>query len=113
MPGGCQRAGLGFTVTDNARDEQAGVVKDRAEGMAERISKLAPFVDRAWRFGRDVAWDAAGKGELLEELFEAGRVLRDSRINFTVRSFEIHIRDDGRPAMAGTGNVNHVEAVLL
>jgi hypothetical protein len=60
--------------TDDAGDDQAGVVEDGAERMAERIAELAAFVDRARRRGRHVARDAAGKGELCEQLLQSGLI---------------------------------------
>jgi len=47
MPGGGEWPGLGLTIADDARDQQVRVVEGGAKGMRERISELAPFVDRA------------------------------------------------------------------
>ena len=47
MPGGGQRAGLGFAVADDAGDDQVGIVERRAEGVAEAVAQLATLVNRA------------------------------------------------------------------
>ena len=49
MPGGGQRAGLGFAVADDAGDDQVGIVEGGPEGMADRISQLAPLMNRPRR----------------------------------------------------------------
>ena len=67
VPGGGERAGLGFAVADAAGDDEVGVVEGRAEGVRERVAELAAFVDGAGSFGRAVAADAAGEGEAAEE----------------------------------------------
>src|SRR3954453_9410136 len=50
-----------------AEAEQVGVVERGAEGVAQGVAELAPLVDRAGGFGGDVAGDAAGEAELLEQ----------------------------------------------
>ena len=49
MPGGRQGARFRFTVADDAGDDQTGIVERGPEGMAERISQLAAFVNRPRR----------------------------------------------------------------
>ena len=46
LPCGRQGAGFRFTVADDAGDDQIGIVERGPEGMAERISQLAAFVNR-------------------------------------------------------------------
>ena len=89
VPGGGQRSGLGFAVADHRGDDQVGIVERRAAGVREHVAQLAAFVDRAGRLRRAVAADAAGKGELLEELAQAFVVFALLRIDLGVRSFEI------------------------
>ena len=67
MPTGGERAGLRFAIADDARDEQVGIIERRPVGVRQRIAQLAAFVNRAGRLRRDVARDAAGEGELLEQ----------------------------------------------
>jgi hypothetical protein len=97
LPGGRQRAGFRLAVADDAGDDQVGIVERGAEGMAERIAELAALVDRARRRRRDMAGNAAGKRELLEQLFQAGFVLRDVRIDLAPGAFEIDIADQAGP----------------
>jgi hypothetical protein len=50
---------------------------------------------------------------LLEQLLQPGFVLGDVRINFTPSAFEVNIADNRRAAVAGTGDVEHVQVILL
>src|SRR5579863_10347859 len=81
--------------------------------MAERVAQLAAFVNRARRRRRNVAGNSTGKRELLEQLLEPGFVLADVRINLTVAAFEISIAHERRAAVTRTGNVEHVQVILL
>ena len=112
MPRGRERPGLGLAVTHDAGDDQIGIVERHAVGMRETVAKLAAFVDRAWRFWRDVAADVAREGELLEELLHPFRVLALVRIDFGVRPFEIRRPQHARRPVARSGHENHVEVVL-
>src|SRR5438046_667442 len=71
VPAGRHRTGLGFAVTDNARDNQFRIVEGGTVRVCERITELASLVDRAWRFRCRVTRDAARKGELREEPLHA------------------------------------------
>src|SRR5207248_9171130 len=77
------------------------------------IPELAPVVDRPWRIGRVVAWDAAGKRELAEQLAQAGLVPRDVGVPLGVRAPHVGVRDARGPAMTGTHDVDRVEVALL
>ena len=112
LPSGRQRTGLGLAVADDARDDQAGVVERRAEGVAERVAELAAFVDRARRRGRHMARDAARKRELLAQLLHSGFVLADVRIDLAVAALEVGVGNQRRAAVARTGDVEHVQIVL-
>ncbi len=81
--------------------------------MAERVAQFAAFVDRSRRCRRDVARYAAREGKLLEKLLQPGLIPRDIGIDLAPRALQIHIADDGRAAMAGTGDVEHVQVVGL
>ena len=113
MPRRRQRPGLGLAVADHAGDDQVGVVERRAESVAERVTELAAFVDAARRFGRHMAGNAAGEAELLEELEQAVLVLGDLVVNLGVGAFEVDVGKHRRSAVAGAGDVDHVEVVLL
>ena len=113
VPRGRERTGFRFAIADHARDDEIGVVEDGAERMAQRVAELAAFVDAAGRFRRDVARNAAGKRELLEQDLEPGLVARDGRVDLAVGAFEIRVRDERRPAMTRARDVDHVEVVLV
>ena len=113
MPGRGQRPGLRFAVADHAGDDQIGIVEHRPERMAERIAQLAALVDRARALRRRVARNSSGKGELHKELPQPGLILADVGIDLAVGAFEIGVADDGRAAVPGAGDVDHVEVVLL
>ena len=68
MPRRGQWPGFRFTITHDAGDDEIGIIKHRAEGMTERITQLATFMNGARRFRGNMTRDAAGKGELLEQL---------------------------------------------
>src|SRR5262249_9144987 len=112
MPGGRERPCLRLAVADDACDDEIRIVERGAGRVRERIAELSPFVDRARRFGSDVAGHAAGEGKLLEELAQPGFVARDVRINLRVGSFEVDVPDERRAAVSGARDVNHVEVVL-
>ena len=81
--------------------------------MAEGIAQFAALVDGAGRLRRGVAGNAAGERELEEELAQPGLVLADFGIHFAVGAFQIGVAHHGRAAMAGAGNVDHVQIVFL
>jgi hypothetical protein len=60
-----------------------------------------------------VARDAAGEGKLLEEHFHPFFIFGDVRVDLAVRPFQIGIGHQCRPAVAGPGDVDHVEIVFL
>ena len=113
LPGGGQRSGLGLAVPDHAGDDQAGIVECGAEGMAERIAKLATFMDRSRRGRRHMARDAARERELLEQPLQPGLVLADVGVDLAVRAFEVCVRHQRRAAMPGACDVDHVDVVFL
>ena len=113
VPRGGERAGLGLAVTDNTGGDQAGVIHHGAEGVRERVAQLAALVDGARRLGRDMARDAAGERKLLEQALHAGRVARDIRVHVGVRAVEIVLRDHGVAAVAGAGEIDHIEVIFV
>src|SRR5262249_59821670 len=82
-------------------------------GVRDGIAELAAFVYRAGRLRRHMARDAAGERELGEQAVQPLLVARDVRINLTVGSLKIGVRNQAGPAMPRAGNVDHVEVVLL
>jgi hypothetical protein len=61
MPARRQWSSLGFTVTHHTARDQIRIIKHRSEGVQQRVTKLAAFVNRTRHFRRDVAGNAAGK----------------------------------------------------
>src|SRR5215475_105289 len=113
MPARRQRSSFRFTVADDAGNDQIGVVECRPIGVRDGIAEFAALVYRTGRLRRHVARDAAGERELGEQAFQPLLVARDVRINLTVGSLEIGVRNQAGPAMPRAGNVDHVEVVLL
>src|ERR1700747_3433310 len=60
-----------------------------------------------------MARDTAGERELREEPFHSLFIGKNIRINLTISSLEIGVRDQARPPMPGSGDVDHVEVVLF
>ncbi len=108
VPAGGQWAGFGLAVSDDAGDDQAGVVEGGAVGVGEGVAEFAAFVDGAGGLGGDVAGDAAGEGELAEEFPHAFGVLGDVGVFLGVGAFEPGVGDCGGAAVAGAGDVDHV-----
>ena len=66
MPRSCQRPGFCLAVADHAPDNQRGIIKNGAEGMAERISEFAALMNRSRTLCRGMARNSPRKGELRE-----------------------------------------------
>ena len=113
VPGSCQRARFRFAVADHRRDDQVGIVERSAAGVRKHIAEFAAFVDRAWRFGSAVAADAAGKGELLEELAQACLVFALVGVDLGVGALQVDRAQNAGSAVAGSGEKDHVQVVLL
>ena len=95
LPRGRKRTGLGLAVAHHGHGQQARVVHDGAVSVAERVAELAALVDGAGRLGRKVARDAAGVGELAEELLQAGLVIGDVGANLAVGAVEQRLSSTG------------------
>jgi hypothetical protein len=70
-------------------------------------------VDRPGRGRRHVARNSARKRELLEQLFQPGFVLGDIGVDLTPGALQVHVADDRRATVAGSGDVEHIEVVRL
>ena len=81
--------------------------------MAERIAQFAAFVNRPRRRRRHMAGNPAGERELREQLFHPGLVLGDVRIDFAPGAFEVNIAHNRRTAVTGTGDIEHIQVILL
>ena len=113
VPGGGQGAGLGLAVADDAGGDQVGVIQHRAEGVGQGVAQLTALMDGAGGLRGHLAGDAAGEGELLEELLQALFILADVGVDLAVRPLQIGLGDHGVAAVAGTGEVDHVQVVLV
>jgi len=76
---------------------RSGLVERGSEGMAERVSQLATFVNRPWRRRSNVAGNPAGKRELPEQFLHSSFILGDVRINLTPGAFEITLPTSAAP----------------
>ena len=113
MPRRGQRSGFRLAIADDAGHDEIGIVEHGAKRMAERIAQFAALVDRARTLRRCVAGNPSGKRELKKELPKPGLILADVRIDLAVSALEISVAHDGRAAVPGAGDVNHVEVVFL
>ena len=95
LPRGRERTGLGLAIAHHGHGQQARVVHNGAVGVAERVAELAALVDGTGRLGRKVARDAAGIGELAEELLQAGLVIGDVGANLAVGAVEQRLSSTG------------------
>src|SRR5580704_18764518 len=113
MPSRCQRTRFGFSVSNNTGHYQIGIVEGCSVGVRQSVSKLSPFVDRAWCFGCNVTRNASREAELFEQALHSLRVLRNVGIKFAVGSLHVRLCNQPRTAVAGTNYVNHVEIVAF
>ena len=96
LPRGGQSGRLGLAVAHHGDREQARVVHDGAEGVGQGVAQLAALVDGAGGLGSEVARDAAGVGELAEELLQTGLVIGDVGTDLAVGAVEQGLRGAGR-----------------
>src|SRR5262245_18617956 len=68
-------------------------------------------MDRARRFGSHMAWNPAGKRELLEESFHSFFVLRNIRINLTIRPLQVSIGHQSGSAVSRSRDINHIQVM--
>src|ERR1700747_1026435 len=109
MPTCPQWPGFGFAISNHAAYKQIRIIECSAISVRDGIAKFAAFVNRARRFRSDVAGNSAGKRKLFEEMWKAFFVLRNVRVDFAVRSFEVGVRDQTWAALARTCDGDHIE----
>ena len=80
--------------------------------MGQGVAKLAALVDGARSLGCKVAGNAAGIGELTEELLQAGLVIGDVGTNLTIGAVEQGLRGTGRAAVTGAHKEHSVLLVI-
>src|SRR5258708_5876206 len=66
-------------------------------------------MDRAWRFGRNVAGNAPRKAKLLEQAFHSFQVLGYVGVDLAIGAFHVRLCNNRRPAVARANDINHVE----
>ena len=81
--------------------------------MHQCVSQFPALVDGSRRRNADVAGDAARRRELTHQAEEAGVVEGDRRVDLRVGPFEVHVGDDGGPAVARPRDVQDVAVALL
>ena len=113
VPSGCQRAGFRLAVTHHAGRNQVRIVEHGAKGMGQGIAQLAAFIDGTGGLRGNVAGNATGEGELLEQPLHTLNVPADVGVNLTVGALQICLSHHGIAAVTGAGEVDHVQVVLF
>ena len=70
-------------------------------------------MDGAGRLRRHMAGDAAGEGETLEELLHSLLVSGNVGIDLGIAAVQPVLRHHGVAAVAGTGEIDHIQIVAL
>ncbi len=112
LPRSGERAGLGLAVAHHGHGQQGRVVHDGAVSVGQGVAELAALVDGAGGLGREVRGDAAGVGELAEELLQAGLVVRDVRADLTIGAVEQGLGGAGGAAVTRAHEEDGVLAVV-
>ena len=102
VPGGGQRSRFRFAIAHDASDEEIGIVERGAVGMHEAVAELAAFVHGAGRERGKVAGQAAGPGEIADQVREAREVLAVALEVFGESAFEVQVGEDGGRSVAGS-----------
>ena len=113
VPARGERTGLGFAVTHHDQSDQVRMVVDGPVGVRDAVAQLTPLVDAAGRFRSGVAANPAGERKLLEEALHPRQVLALVRVNLGIRSFEIGLGQNSRRTVAGPGDENRIQVVLV
>ena len=113
VPARRQRPRLRLAVADDAGDDQVGIVEGGAVRVRDGVAELAALVHRPGGLRRHVAGNAAREGELGEQALHALLVLGDVRVHLAVGAFEVGVGDQAGSAVPGSGDVQHVQVVLL
>ena len=103
LPGRSKRSRFGFPVTYDSSGNQVGGVKNSAACMGNRIAQFAAFMDGTRRFRCTVAGHAAWEGKLFEQFLHPCFILRNIRIDFTIRSIQIIVGNKEISAMTRPG----------
>jgi hypothetical protein len=103
------RPGLRLAVTDDARNDEIGVVERGAERMGQGVAQLTALVDGARDLRRHVAWDAARERELPEQPRHPCAVTPDRRVGLGPAPLQPGVRHQRRATVARAGDEQHVE----
>src|SRR5207248_2247282 len=104
MPGTGRRTGLRLAVAHDARDDQIGVVESGAERRGERVAELTALVDRARNNGSEVAGEAAGPREVVNQPGQPLAVARELGLDVLQAAVDPKIREIRRRAVTRTGD---------
>ena len=113
LPGAFKRSGLGFSIPNDSRDDQIGVVESGAKGVGKDIAQLASFVNGAWGGHTDVAGDPSRGRKLAKQATYTLSILGDLRIGLRVGPFKVHIGEDRRSTMTWSCQVDHIDILVL
>src|ERR1035438_8304550 len=113
LPTAFKRTGLGFAVTDDAGDNQVGIVESGAECMDQRVAKLAALMHGVRDVRSTMARDPARRRELAEHKSQAVFVWRNLRVDFSIRALKIRTGIQRRATVSRTRNVNDVRIVFF
>ena len=112
MPTCRQWPSLGLAVAHHASHNQIRIVECRTVSVNQRVAQFAALVNRPRRFRRHVAGNPIRPTELPEQPLDAVPVLLDVRINFAVRTLQVRIGHQPRPAVSRPDNVHHVQVAF-
>ena len=113
VPGGSQRAGFGLTIAHHTGGNQIGVIHHGAKGVGQAVAQFAALVDGTGNLGSHMAGDAAGERKLLEQLLHTLDILAHVGINLAVGAVQPVLRHHGVAAVAGTGQIDHIQIILV
>ena len=113
LPGGGQGSGLRLAVTHHAGGDEVRVIRHSAESVGQAVTQLTALVDGTGRLRGHMAGDAAGEGELLEQLLHAFLVPGDIGIDLCIRAVQPVLGHHGVAAVAGAGNIDHIQIILF
>jgi len=108
FPRSFQWPGLSFSISNNGYCYEIRIVEHRAEGMHQDVTELSSFMDRARCRCAYVTRNAARCRELPKEARETLHISGNGRIDFSVGTLEVDVRNDGGPAVPRSSEINDV-----
>src|ERR1035437_1432879 len=113
LPASLKWAGLGLAITDDAGDNQVGIVESGAECMDQRVAKLSSLMHRIGDMRPAVAGHPAGRRELAKHKAQAFLIQRDFWVNLGVGAFQIRAGIQGGASMSWSRDVNDVRIMFF